>query len=105
MPKTLLCILILAGLAQLASADSINSLTPPPAIGTINVSSPCPPAICYFGFGVDTPATGSADFTPIGTQVTFYFTTNDPIGWVLSGYDYFANFGYGGSFDMTGPGG
>ena len=106
MSKLLLCSLFVVALAQLASADSIDSLIPPPAIGTIDVSSTCPPAICSFFFGVDTPATGSADFTPIGTQVTFGFTTDNPISWGFDqNGDYFANFGYGGSFDMTGPGG
>jgi hypothetical protein len=106
MPKLLLCSLIVVALAQLASADSTGSLIPPPAIGTIDVFSSCPPAICTSGFGVDTPASGYADFNPAGTQVIFIFTTDNPITW---GFDqsgnYFANFGYGGSFDMDGPGG
>src|ERR1019366_5737964 len=92
--------------AKLASPDSIDSLISPPAIGTIDVFSSCPPAICTSGFGVDTPASGYADFNPAGTPVIFMFTTGNPITW---GFDqngnYFANFGYGGAFGMDGPGG
>jgi hypothetical protein len=105
MSKLVLCGLLFLAVAQVASADSINSLIPPPPIGTINLQSDCPPAICSFNILVDEPVSGSADFTPLGDPFTYNFGTAPPLTWSLQGDQYFATFGYGGFFDMTGPDG
>lgn len=51
------------------------------------------------------PASGSADFSGFGQLVTFSFETNNPLSWQYNQPDgtYYAQFGYGGSFDLTSP--
>ena len=105
MSKLFFCCLIFLTLGQLALADSINSFSPMPLMGNFGVYSQCPPAVCDFDFLPGTAATGSADFTSIGTPVTFEFATDKPLSWVLQGTNYYAVFGYGGTFQMTGPDG
>jgi hypothetical protein len=106
MYKLLFCCLLLLTLVQLASAGLINSFGPQPSIGNFGYYSQCPPATCSFNFSIDTPATGSVDFTPAGDPITFNFDTGYPVSWYWNGgYIYYATFGYGGFFDMTGPDG
>ncbi len=109
MSKFRFCCLILLSLVPLASADLSNSLSPQPAIGNFGIYSQCPPAGCWYSFWIGTSASGWADFpplTPIGTPISFNFETDQPLSWYWNGnYVYYATFGYGGFFDMTGPDG
>ena len=61
---------------------------------------------CYWDIGIyGSPASGSANFTPVGTPATFNFVTGEATSWSLHGSIYMATFGYGGFFDMTYSGG
>lgn len=63
------------------------------------------PCNCYYDSGdMGSPASGYADFTSIAPW-TINFATGDALSW-QEGYDsYYATFGRGGFFDMTGPAG
>jgi hypothetical protein len=75
-----------------------------------SIEAQCPPAQCTVTSGGDfppnpQPATGSTDFNPAGYPWSFSFQTGNPLTWTWSdGFEnYFATFGTGGSFALTGP--
>jgi len=86
-----------------ASADYLN----------INIDAICYPPFSACSFqtyinGPGSPAAGYANFpviTASGSRWNFTFQTPDPYQWGFDRYDfYYANFGTGGTFQMTGPG-
>ncbi len=92
-----ICLLSFPSLAQ----DQTNWL--------YNLSNTCslPDPICgtpYDGF-IGQPADGNADFTQFGIPLTYSFETGSPLSWEFNQYGYFADFGYGGSFILSGPDG
>ncbi len=97
---SLLMCLLLCGIAlKDASADG----------PTISLSINCPPHTCFVFTGGDqgNPAHGSVDFSPIGQPWSYNFETGNPLTWSYNDQtgDYYATFGTGGTFTMTGPGG
>jgi uncharacterized repeat protein (TIGR03803 family) len=73
---------------------------------TIGIETSCPPANCSADPGfMGGSAGGQADFNSIGYPWTYNFETAKALTWSQNGNSYYAEFGYGGSFAMTGPGG
>jgi len=104
--SALLLSVFVVGLSRAATASATTNP------GTIEIQSDCPPAVCTVFSGGDfppnpQPATGSADFQPAGMPWTFSFTTGNPLTWDWSdgNENYYATYGVGGSFSMTGPDG
>lgn len=95
--------MILLASAAVATADIIKDLT----VNLMLVPCSCNYGVGYFG-GEDGgwPAWGNADFTSVAPW-TFSFVTARPLFWQIGEDDgsYFARFGYGGFFSMTGPDG
>ncbi len=91
--------------AGLASAASIQTVV-------IDTTTTCalPSATCFFDIGDSgSPASGSADFTPIGLPWTYSFQTGAAVTWCEPcnngfGPEYDATFDSG-SFTMKGPAG
>jgi hypothetical protein len=99
MSRLLFCSLIILALAHLASADNVNQLL------TVDLQMDCSGgSACYSDPGAyGSPATAWADFTLVGDPWAFNTTTANALSWVYVGDSYFATFGYGGVFDMSGP--
>jgi hypothetical protein len=86
--------LILIASAGVATADIIQDLT---------VHLTLIPCNCYYDTGDQgSPSNGTADFTSIAPW-TLQFITADALSWQEGPSYYFAAFGQGGSFDLTGP--
>jgi hypothetical protein len=99
MPRNVLfCCLAIACLATVAVADNSTDLN-------ISLTMDCQSGrYCYADPGSEgSPATAYADFSGIGAPWTFNTTTGEAIQWVANDGNYSATFGYGGSFEMTGP--
>jgi PEP-CTERM motif len=98
--NTLFCGLAIACFATFALADNTNDLN-------ISLTMDCQSGrYCYADPGSEgSPATAYADFSGIGEPWTFNTTTGEAIQWVDNDGNYSATFGYGGSFQMTGPNG
>ena len=83
----------------------------------LRIVSECPQNSCSLDIGakipagrivhVPGPATASTDFAPVGQPWSFSLQTGPPVSWGYSqqGYWYQADFGEGGTFQMTGPSG
>ena len=102
MNKTLLCFALLLACSSLASADNINQIL------TVNLTEDnCyEMLLCNGDSGINgTPATANADFSGVGEPWTFNLTTGTAQSWFFYNDGYYATFGYGGSFMMTGPDG
>jgi len=99
----LLLMFAMFALAGVASAASIHDIV----IDT-TTSYFLPSATCFFDIGDSgSPASGSADFTPIGLPWTYSFQTGAAVTWCEpcnNGPEYDATFDSG-SFAMTGPAG
>jgi hypothetical protein len=95
----LFCCLAIVCLASFALADNTNDLN-------ISLTMDCQSGrYCFADPGFEgSPATASADFSGIGEPWTFNTTTGEATQWVYNDGSYSASFGYGGSFQMTGPG-
>jgi hypothetical protein len=95
----LFCCIAIASLATFALADNTNDLN-------ISLTMDCQSGrYCFADPGFEgSPATASADFSGIGEPWTFNTTTGEATQWVYNDGSYSATFGYGGSFQMTGPG-
>jgi hypothetical protein len=96
----LLLMLPTFALAGMASAASIHDIV----IDTITTCG-LPSATCFVDPGsFGSPASGDADFTPIGLPWTYSFQTGAAVTWCDScnGLEYDATFDSG-SFTMTGP--
>ena len=71
-----------------------------------SINTQCPPATCSDFLGYQgSPAGGSGDFTPLNDPWTYGFQTGNALTWSDDGGGYYATFGEGGVFTMTGPGG
>jgi PEP-CTERM motif len=93
-----LLFLAVAALASAAFADNQQL--------NFSINTECPPANCTDGLGFQgSPGSGSADFTSIGDPWTYVFQTGNALSWNDNGGGYYATFGQGGFFTMTGPGG
>jgi hypothetical protein len=81
----------------------------------VTLQSNCPNNSCTLYIGADIPspehtpkpgpASGSANFNPVGQPWTFTLQTGDPLTWTLTnqGYLYTATFGEGGNIEIIGP--
>jgi len=100
MKKMLLCCVAVACLTTLALADNNDDLN-------FSLTMDCNSGqYCFADPGFQgSPATASGDFSVIGAPFTFNTTTGEAIEWGQDGKDYFATFGYGGTFQMAGPDG
>lgn len=86
---------------------SLSTLAQENFIYNLNDTCSLPNPICgtpYDGL-VGQPASGNADFTQFGIPLTYSLETAAPLSWTLNENGYFANFGYGGSFILSGPDG
>jgi hypothetical protein len=98
--KLLFCGIALLCLTSLAFGDDINNLN-------FSISMDCGRTrYCEANGGnAGSPASAAADFNYIGLPFTFSTYTGDATEWTFNGDNYYATFGYGGTFRMTGPGG
>jgi hypothetical protein len=100
MSKLLLCCVFLLACVSLASADNIRQIL------TVNLNEgQCAnDNFCASDpGGGGSPATASADFQPSMEPWIFNGTTRNALSWYGEGGDYHAIFGYGGTFDISGP--
>jgi hypothetical protein len=94
--SSVLVILLLIASAAIATAGVIQDLT-----ANLQLN----PCSCFYDSGYNgSPAVGTADFTSIAPW-TIAFGTGDAVSWFQGPNSYFATFGAGGVFDMTGPDG
>jgi hypothetical protein len=92
---------VLLGCTILASASAVSSLT---TIITMGCSTP--PAVCNFDPGSQgSPEHGMADFSSVAPGWSATFDSSPAITWGIFFGEYIANFGPGGSFAITAPGG
>jgi hypothetical protein len=104
----ILCATLLLVSAQLVFAGNLNNESINQIL-TVNLAMDCSEQLGQYcdadpgAFGG--PARSEADFTPIGQPWEFGATTGSALSWAYNGDNYFATFGYGGSFDMNGPNG
>lgn len=98
--KLLLCGIAVLCFATLAFADSNNDLN-------FSVTMDCNHGqFCTADpSNSGEPASASADFTSVGLPWIFSTTTGNALQWSFNGDTYSATFGYGGTFQMTGPDG
>jgi hypothetical protein len=98
--KLLFCLAAVFCLTTFALADNTNELT-------FSISMDCNRGqYCFSDPGsAGSPASANGDFSYVGDPFTFNALTGGATQWVLNGQDYSATFGYGGSFQMTGPDG
>jgi prepilin-type processing-associated H-X9-DG protein len=100
MSKCLLCCLLLLASVSVALADNINQIL------TVNLSTGCSPVLtqCSSDLGFEgSPAEARADFGFNINNWMFMAETGRALSWHVEEDNYFATFGYGGSFLMTGP--
>jgi hypothetical protein len=100
MSKALLCCVLLLACASLASADNINQIL------TVDLEEGgCyEQLLCNGDPGLyGTPASANTNFSGIGQPWTFTLTTAQALSFFFYQDGYYATFGYGGSFLMTGP--
>jgi len=99
--KICVLLLFLVASARIASADYLNILR------TVGCGPPSPCDSQIYINGPGSPAAGYAMFpviTTIGSRWSFTFQTPDPYEWGFNQFGYYAYFGNGGTFQMTGPG-
>lgn len=92
--SAVIIVLLLIASAAIANADIIQILS---------VNLMLAPCQCSYDDGSDgSPASGNADFTSIAPW-TLSFLTPSALSWQQGSDSYYATFGNGGYFDMTGP--
>jgi hypothetical protein len=91
----------LLGGTLVASASAVSSLTT-----TITMDCSTAPAVCNFNPGSQgSPESGMADFSSVAPGWSASFNSAPAIAWGIIFQEYIAEFGPGGFFDITAPGG
>jgi hypothetical protein len=92
---------VLLGSTLVASASPVSSLTT-----TITMDCSTATAVCNFNPGSQgSPESGMADFSSVAPSWSASFDSSPAIAWGVIFQEYIAEFGPGGFFDITAPGG